>query len=186
MCLRQIIQRFFCCFFFNTQNEFSCDCNESETTVLILSTWLSALALPQSWLRKVTLKLVDFHLGSCGQAVFCPKTQHMSLIFYLPCFTSDWNIYFPHFNIMFHSCYWFYCTHRDVYDTGYTAPQKVINYPYHEFVAMFVMPFVSHFLFSFYLVPIKTTWEQEMMGNSFGAIVLWKKTTTWCLYLVPF
>lgn len=25
-------------------------------------------------------------------------------------------------------------------------------------------------------LPIKTTWEQELMGNSFGAIVLWKTT----------
>lgn len=41
---------------------------------------------------------------------------------------------------------------------------------------MFFMPFVPHFLFSFSWVPIKTTWEQEVMGNSFGAIVLWKTT----------
>lgn len=38
------------------------------------------------------------------------------------------------------------------------------------------MSFVSHFLICFCLVPIKTTWEREMVENSFGAIVLWKTT----------
>lgn len=64
----------------------------------------------------------------------------------------------------------------DVYDTGQTALQKkILNFPHHEFVAMFFMRFVSHLLFSFNRVPIKTAWEQEMMGNSFGAIVCGKQ-----------
>lgn len=59
---------------------------------------------------------------------------------------------------------------------GQHCRRNRLNFPHHEFVAMFFTPFVSHFLFSFNRVPIKTPWEQERMGNSFGAIVLWKTT----------
>lgn len=141
------------------------------------------LALPLSWLRKkkkITLKTMFFLPGPCGLAVFCPKTQNMSLIF-LFTLLHFWlkYIFSPFLYYITLIRYWFYGTDHDVlHNTGWTALQKEHTefFAYHEFVAMFFMPFVSQFLFSFNQVPIKTPWEQERMGNSFGAIVLWKTT----------
>lgn len=129
--------------------------------------------------NKITVKTMFVLPGSCGLAVFCPKTQNMSLMFLFTLLHFWLKYIFPRFYMILRSYAPDSAALIMMYDltlVGQHCKRNILHFPHHEFVAMFFMPFVSHFLFSFNRVPIKSPWEQERMGNSFGAIVLWKTT----------
>lgn len=182
--------------FLNSQDRFSCDCNESDptvgTTVLIPSTWLRALALPLSWLRRK--KTLSNHVFP-SRFMWCllsfvQRHKICHLFFYLPCFTSDWNIYFPHFYMILRS-----------YATDSTV---LIMMYYMTLVGQHCNRSVLHFLvimnlspcFSCHLSPtscfLSTGCLSKLHGNRKGwEIVLvllfcGKQLSTWCLYSVPF
>lgn len=175
--------------FLNTQNEFLWYCNESRhhcwhhcSNPVHMTECFSLTPV-----LKITLKIMYFLPSSCGPAVFCPKTQNMSLIFYLLCFTSDWNIYFPCFYIMLRS----YATDFTVLMMYMTLVKQHCRRKYLIFLIMNLLP-----CFSCDLSPtscfLSTGCLSKLHGNrKWWEIVLvllfcGKQLWTWCLYLVPF
>lgn len=129
--------------------------------------------------------------GSCGPAVYCPKTQNPSLIFYWQCFISDWNIYI--FLFCFYIMLGSYAT-----DVKVTVLIKICMtlgeqhcWESASFSSLWICPMVSC-----HLSP--TSWFvsawclSKLHGNGkWWKIVLvllfcGKQLSTWCLYLVPF
>lgn len=122
--------------------------------------------------------------------VFCPKTQNMSLIFYLPCFTSDWNIYFPHFYFMLRS----YATDYIVLIMMYmTLVEQHCKKESTSF--FFSSSWICRHVFRAICLPVSVVFQpgaSKLHGNrTWWEIVLvllfcGKQLSTWCLYFVPF
>lgn len=139
-------------------------------------------------IEKNYFKTMYFLPGSCGPAVFYPKTQNMSPIFYLPCFTSDWNIYFPRFYIMLH----WYATDFTVRIRMYmTLVKQHCKGKYLIFLIMDLsLCFSCHwsptscFLSTGCLSKLhrnRKWWDRVLV-----LLLCGKQLSTWCLYLVPF
>lgn len=182
--------------FLNSRDRFSCDCNESDTTVgttvLIPSTRLTALALPLSWLGK--------EQNHCKNHVCPPRfmwtccllskdTKYVTYFFIYPASLLTEIYIFPVF-IWYYAHTLLILRHWSRCMTWHWLDSTAKG-TYFIFLIMNLSP-----CFSCHLSPTSCFLSTGCLSNLHGNRKGWeivlvllfcgKQLSTWCLYLVPF
>lgn len=128
--------------------------------------------------------------------LFCPKTQNPSLIFFIYSDSHRAQMFFLLLSFMYYyvTLLWFIML-RSATDVPmmlkllyFLLSRRALRKKNFFLIMICCHVFLSirlwsHFLFSFNCVPIKTTWEQEIMGNNIFLVLSFCGKQLWCYQL---